>query len=497
MKKIFALLAAVMVSVLSFAATTEYTLTILPSDLKTSYTDNNGEHTWKAVAADKSTIDIVCVTNQIAQISKKIQGQKKTGYIYNTTDLGKIKSITINNNSNFTAIKGATEHPTEGAENPAYFTIKAGSSVSTAASIVIVFEMSKEVTKSAITLAECEHGTVAVDAENLTEVEEGTIVTLSNTPAEGYEFVDYDVYKTDEQETKVEVKDGKFTMPAYGVTVSASFEVPAELLSIAITKPATKTEFYTNTLFNHDGIEVTATVKKDGKEFTKDVTDKAVFSQPDMTKEGEQTVTVSYTEGGVTKDATYTITLSENPVQDLSEVYTSNVELTADGGTTIAIETCSINGEEYAIAKAGKSKTPTNGVLVLTLPMGAVRLHYHAIAWNNAPLTISVTVGTMEPVEQEIRADAGLKDIAPYILQNNLKEDYYVIAFNEPLKKDTKVTFEGNTRFAIFGVNTEADEPTAIEETLMSVKAEKVMLNGQLMIVREGKMYNMSGMLVK
>lgn len=372
-----------------------------------------------------------------------------------------------------------------------YFYLKIhGSKAAYIEEIVITYG---EPVKSAITVAECENGSVAVDVENPTEVEDGTVVTLTNTPAEGYVFVAYDVYKTGEEETKVDVKDGKFTMPTYGVTVSASFETPAELLSIAITKPATKTEFYTNTLFNHDGVEVTATMKRDGQEFTKDVTDKAVFSNPDMTKVGEQTVTVSYTEGEVTKETTYTITLVENPVKDLSGVYTSNVTLTAEGGTAASVDTCIIGGVKYAAVKAGRSKNPTDGAVVLTLPKGTIRLHYHAIAWNEKPLTITVTVGAMEPVEQALKADAGLQATSPYTIADDQTGNYYVIELGEPLAEETTVKFEGASRFAIFGVNVEIEGATAIENSEVEVKATKIVRNGQVIIVREGVEYDMMG----
>lgn len=65
-----------------------------------------------------------------------------------------------------------------------------------------------------------EHGSVGAD---LATAAKGTTVTLNNTPASGFKLTAYDVYKTGESSTKVEVTDGKFTMPAYAVTVSGSF----------------------------------------------------------------------------------------------------------------------------------------------------------------------------------------------------------------------------------------------------------------------------------
>ena len=77
-----------------------------------------------------------------------------------------------------------------------------------------------------VTIADGEHGSVDVDIDCAAEGDE---ITLSNEPADGYQFVAYDVYKTGDAEIKVEVSEGKFTMPEYAVTVSATF---AELFTI-------------------------------------------------------------------------------------------------------------------------------------------------------------------------------------------------------------------------------------------------------------------------
>ncbi len=52
---------------------------------------------------------------------------------------------------------------------------------------------------------------------------EGATITLTPSPASGYAFDSWDVYKTGETSTKVTVTSNQFTMPAYGVTVSANF----------------------------------------------------------------------------------------------------------------------------------------------------------------------------------------------------------------------------------------------------------------------------------
>jgi hypothetical protein len=67
------------------------------------------------------------------------------------------------------------------------------------------------------------------------------------------------------------------------------------------------TSFHAGDAFSHEGIVVTATYEDAS---TRDVTASATFSEPDMTTMGVKTVTVSYSEGEVTKTATYDITVN-------------------------------------------------------------------------------------------------------------------------------------------------------------------------------------------
>ncbi len=71
-----------------------------------------------------------------------------------------------------------------------------------------------------ITLAQCEHGEVCANVATATE---GQTVTLTAEPDEGYVLDAWNVYKTDSPTITVTVSNNTFTMPAYGVTVSATF----------------------------------------------------------------------------------------------------------------------------------------------------------------------------------------------------------------------------------------------------------------------------------
>lgn len=127
------------------AVTNEYTLTITPSDFTSkSYADNNKSHTSTAVGTSNSSLsfDVSWTSNQVMTQSGSIQFQKDNGYIYNTTDLGTIKSVTIHSTAgSFTTYYGISEKPTSGESvGNGFFNIKNGSSTGKATSIVIKFE---------------------------------------------------------------------------------------------------------------------------------------------------------------------------------------------------------------------------------------------------------------------------------------------------------------------------------------------------------------------
>ena len=74
------------------------------------------------------------------------------------------------------------------------------------------------VTTYLINLNEVENGTIEA---SLDEAAEGTVVSLTATPAEGYVFGAWNV--VDDEDNVIEVTENKFSMPASDVYVSATF----------------------------------------------------------------------------------------------------------------------------------------------------------------------------------------------------------------------------------------------------------------------------------
>ena len=80
----------------------DYTLTISTSDFNsTSYSANNNEKTSLATSSNGSNFQVKWKSNQVMYNKSEdiIQWQKNAGYIYNSTNLGTIKSVTINSSA--------------------------------------------------------------------------------------------------------------------------------------------------------------------------------------------------------------------------------------------------------------------------------------------------------------------------------------------------------------------------------------------------------------
>ena len=73
-----------------------------------------------------------------------------------------------------------------------------------------------------ITVVTPTNGTLT--ASKTADIAEGKEITLTATPDDGYQLKAIKAYKTGDANTVVSVDNGKFTMPAYDVTVEAEFE---------------------------------------------------------------------------------------------------------------------------------------------------------------------------------------------------------------------------------------------------------------------------------
>lgn len=179
------------------------------------------------------------------------------------------------------------------------------------------------------------------------------------------------------------------------VTYEAASSSPLSSIALSGDYPTT---FREGDAFSHAGMTVTATYED---ETTKDVTSKAVFTGYDMETPGTQTVTVTYTEGDVVKNATYQITVNAIP--------THNVTFNVNGATTsdsykegVAIEFPESPEAISEKAFVGWTTDPINGTIdeapefVTSATMGTADVTYYAVFAEG-------TAGDLKVVTDELK----------------------------------------------------------------------------------------------
>lgn len=244
-----------------------------------------------------------------------LQRVNQTGVVYageNKTTIAQVASSVANNRA-----QAANWFAAGNGKNEVYFTMaEAGDIVigltadATTADYWTVwqsFGLEKVGEIYTVSVAETENGTVTAD--KLVGIE-GTKVTLTTTPAEGYEL---DALSVKAGETDVEVTKNTFVMPAGNVTVSASFKlipVAADITLASVTYGGEAVTFDENKAATIEGaydaekeLVVVATAAED---VTVDV------AYPTEVGETQIVITVADkdTENFPDNKATYTITFS-------------------------------------------------------------------------------------------------------------------------------------------------------------------------------------------
>ena len=176
-------------------------------------------------------------------------------------------------------------------------------------------------------------------------------------------------------------------------------------------------------------------------------------SQADDTKYAECTVTVT----------------AATPLSPWASVYTSNITLdkNANGCSNVSDATVLYDETEYVALKAGTSSK--TGAVVVIVPAGTTKLHFHAYGWSGEEVTLAVTAGVaVTPTSVGIAANTGVSGSSTtYTLAegSNPKSDaYYAVTLSDVTEATAvKFTATGGKRFVIFGVNQEgATTPASI-----------------------------------
>ena len=150
------------------------------------------------------------------------------------------------------------------------------------------------------------------------------------------------------------------------------------------------TSFFVGNAFSHEGMTVTATYED---ETTKDVTSKAQFSGYDMaTVSSSQEVTVSYTEGEVTKTASYQIEVKAIPTHEVTwsvNGTTSSESYQEGANISFPANPADIEGKTFVgwVTEAITGTTDEAPPFVTSATMGTEALTFYAVFAEKTPGT--------------------------------------------------------------------------------------------------------------
>ncbi|MBQ2200050.1 MAG: bacterial Ig-like domain-containing protein, partial [Bacteroidaceae bacterium] len=187
----------------------------------------------------------------------------------------------------------------------------------------------------------------------------------------------------------IDGKTGNRRILSITVTCDGGGTVVTKTLSSITLSGEYPTEFQQGDEFSHEGMTVTATYN-DGT--SADVTSSATFSGYDMSDVSEQTVTVTYEEGEVTKTATYQIIVNEAPVVPAEGEKTGTIIF---GTNDTKINKASVTGEDsqgntWTITTTGTSSFTANA-------------DYYQVGASKSPAT-SITFTTTLPSSRTIKS---------------------------------------------------------------------------------------------
>ena len=140
------LLALIVGTSSAWATGVTYKLTIDGNDFNTtSYAANNNEKTSNAVCTtdNTKTYQVKWTSYQVMKNGDNMQWQKSKGSIYNSTDLGTIKSVTVSSSAgSFTTYYGTSAQPSSGTTvGNGFFQIIVGNATGTTSKVEITFEV--------------------------------------------------------------------------------------------------------------------------------------------------------------------------------------------------------------------------------------------------------------------------------------------------------------------------------------------------------------------
>ena len=151
-----------------------------------------------------------------------------------------------------------------------------------------------------------------------------------------------------------------------------------------------------------------------------------------------------------------------------------------------------------------KAGTSTNaGTLKITVPANTDKLHFFSAAWDGEAGNITLTAPsgvTLSKTTLDIQDDSGISGGgSSYTLKElDLGDDCRFDLTLSGVTGEIDITITSTNRFVVWGATYETTTPpTALEDVETSVKAVKVLRDGQIFILRGDKTFNAQGQLVK
>ena len=226
---------------------------------------------------------------------------------------------------------------------------------------------------------------------------------------------------------------------------------PLHHISLSGTYP---TEFYLGDTFSHDGLIVTAYYEDSS---TANVTGNATFEGYNMNTLGNQTVTVSYTTGGVTKTAQYGITVVPVPepvvTLDFTNAgwgfpsdYDTSEKTYTNKGYTITLGEGSSGHKKLVVSSATVSLIFGKENATLTLPafgFKVSRLKVYGYSGAGAKVTFNVYVGA-DAVSTEATSSQETHDFVIAADKQNVGTIYTIKVTNANNCQISKIEIFGN-----------------------------------------------------
>jgi len=226
LKTMLLLFALIVGSSSVWAEDVTYKLTISASDFNsTSYAANNNEKTSNAVCTTDAskTYAVKWTSNQVMLQSSAMQWQKNSGYLYNSTDLGTITSVTIDSSAGtFTTYYGTEAQPSSSTTiGGGFFQIKVGDATGKTSKVEVTFTISEGSSNLNTNDMQLSNAPVALSFDLYNNNSAQTInYTTSSTGAVTVSASDYVTTSVDETNKTITVTPTTVTPSTQTITVN-------------------------------------------------------------------------------------------------------------------------------------------------------------------------------------------------------------------------------------------------------------------------------------